>query len=197
AQAAAKWGHPFFLRYAQDMNGNYNSWGTGAGNPNGNTPAQYVAAWKHVHDLFVHAGATNAIWVWCVLESGDATAPKANYPGDKYVDRLGFDAYNGGTVNGGSWRSMVDVFRPTYDALTSISNKPIVVGQTGSTDAGGDKAAWITQGMLVDVPKQLPQIQLINWFDYLSVTHDWQIDIPAAALTAFQSVAASPLYRRS
>jgi beta-mannanase len=184
------------------MNGNFDSWATGAGNPNGNTPAQYVAAWKHVHDLFTKAGATNAIWVWCTLESGYTAELKANYPGDAYVDRLGFDAYNNGTLDGSSWRAMVDVFRASYDAVASISNKPIIVGQTASTDAGGDKAAWITQGMLVDVPQQMPRIQLIVWFNTLSTrpsgsTYDWQINIPAAALTAYQSVAASPLYRHS
>src|SRR5690349_24021953 len=26
---------------------------------NGNTPADYIAAWRHVHDLFAQAGATN------------------------------------------------------------------------------------------------------------------------------------------
>ena len=32
---------------------------------NGNQPGEYVAAWRHVHDIFTAVGATNATWVWC------------------------------------------------------------------------------------------------------------------------------------
>lgn len=66
ATEAKNWGQPFLLRFAHEMNAYWYPWGTGAGNPNGNTPLDYVAAWRHVHDIFTAVGATNAIWVWCV-----------------------------------------------------------------------------------------------------------------------------------
>src|SRR5207248_11474062 len=28
-------------------------------------PALYVAAWRHIHDVFATEGATNVQWVWC------------------------------------------------------------------------------------------------------------------------------------
>jgi hypothetical protein len=62
AHESAAWGHPFFLRFNWEMNGNWFPWSEGV---NGNQPGEYVAAWRHVHDLFVAAGATNVSWVWC------------------------------------------------------------------------------------------------------------------------------------
>jgi hypothetical protein len=61
AEAAKAWGHPFFLRFNWEMNGNWFSWSEGV---NGNQPGEYVAAWRHVHDIFTSVGATNVSWVW-------------------------------------------------------------------------------------------------------------------------------------
>ena len=62
ATKAKEWGHPFFLRFDWEMNGFWFPWSEGV---NGNTPGQFVAAWRHVHDIFTAVGATNATWVWC------------------------------------------------------------------------------------------------------------------------------------
>ncbi len=61
AQGLAAYGKPVLLRFAHEMNGTWYPW---AGGINGNTAAQYVAAWRHVHDIFAAAGATNVRWVW-------------------------------------------------------------------------------------------------------------------------------------
>jgi mannan endo-1,4-beta-mannosidase len=37
------------------MNGNWFSWN----GDSANRPADFVAMWRHVHDLFAHEGATN------------------------------------------------------------------------------------------------------------------------------------------
>ena len=62
AAAAKAWGHPFFLRFNWEMNGGWFAWAEGV---NGNKAGEYVAAWRHVHDIFTAVGATNATWVWC------------------------------------------------------------------------------------------------------------------------------------
>ncbi|MBS1863384.1 MAG: hypothetical protein JSS68_16930, partial [Actinobacteria bacterium] len=59
AEEAKAWGHPFFLRFDWEMNGNWFPWAEGV---NGNNPGEYVAAWRHVHDIFTQVGATNATW---------------------------------------------------------------------------------------------------------------------------------------
>ena len=49
ATGARDWGHPFFLRFDHEMNGDWFPWSEGV---NGNTAGQFVAAWRHVHKLF-------------------------------------------------------------------------------------------------------------------------------------------------
>ena len=74
ARALAAFGGPVRLRFAQEMNGDWYPWGAGT---NGNTPAEFVRAWRHVHDIFTAAGATNVQWVWSPVSG----APAAVLPG--------------------------------------------------------------------------------------------------------------------
>ena len=75
AEAAKAWGHPFFLRFNWEMNGDWFAWAEGV---NGNKSGEYVAAWRHVHDIFTSVGATNATWVWCpnVDPGGTSAGPR-------------------------------------------------------------------------------------------------------------------------
>ena len=94
---AKDWGHPFFLRFNWEMNGNWFPWAEGV---NGNKPGEYVAAWRHVHDIFTSVGATNATWVWCPYvdpEQPSFRPLSSLYPGDSYVDWTCLDGYNWGT----------------------------------------------------------------------------------------------------
>ena len=66
------------------MNSDGYPWSVGA---NGNTTEQYVAAWRHVHDVLLHEGATNVRWVWNPdLTYPDRPSYASLYPGDGYVD---------------------------------------------------------------------------------------------------------------
>ena len=58
-------------------------------------PAEFVSAWRHVHDVFVQAGATNAVWVW-VMTGAVEGLPRARqlWPGNAYVDWISWDVYN-------------------------------------------------------------------------------------------------------
>lgn len=93
AQQLASYGRPVLLRWAHEMNGNWYIWGR----RDGNSPAQYIAAWRHLHDLLVAAGATNVQWVWSPAVAEDAeSAFEPYYPGDAYVDWVALDGYNQG-----------------------------------------------------------------------------------------------------
>ena len=90
ATAAAAWGHPFFLRYCHEMNGTWYPWSEGA---NGNSPGQFVQAWRHVHDIFQSVGASNVTWLWSPNEiaSYDGIPMTELYPGPAYVDWAGHE----------------------------------------------------------------------------------------------------------
>lgn len=90
AQEVIAYGKPVFIRLDWEMNGSwYEQWGSGHV-----APADYIAAWRHIRQIFWAAGATNAAFVWCPnVGQPSGTASQQWYPGDSYVDWIGVDAY--------------------------------------------------------------------------------------------------------
>lgn len=193
ATAAKRWGHPFFLRFDWEMNGSWFGWGAGA---NGNTAADYVAMWRHVHRVFQSVGATNVTWVWCPNIDLDHLAPLASlYPGDKYVDWVGLDGYNWGTNpagHDGGWETFESVFHSTYETIVKwiAPGKPVIVSEVGSSEHGGSKAAWITDMLGAQLLKKFPKVAGVLWFDRAGSEADgmdWPIESSRAATRAFAS----------
>ncbi|MEO5744263.1 MAG: hypothetical protein ABIQ53_06685, partial [Terracoccus sp.] len=57
--------------------------------------ADFVRAWRHVHDLYTSAGATNAVWVLVMIGTQPGLARAATmYPGNDVVDWISWDVYN-------------------------------------------------------------------------------------------------------
>jgi hypothetical protein len=195
ATAAKAWGHPFFLRFNWEMNGGWFPWSAGA---NGNTAAQYVAAWRHVHEIFTSVGATNATWTWCpnVDPEGQFENLASLYPGDEYVDWTCLDGYNWGSdpLRFDKWRTFSSLFSSTYATITGqiAPTKPMVIGEVGSTEYGGSKATWITE-MLSELPTNFSKIRGFLWFDKAE-EGDWQLDSSPEALSAFATGIQSPVF---
>lgn len=196
ARSAAASRQHIYLRFAHEMNSGWYPWGTQPGNPLGNTPKDYVDAWRHVHDIFAQEGATNVVWVWSPVAGYLGSTPFAQvYPGDAYVDWLALDAYNWGTTQPWSaWASLAAVLQPSYASVASLSRKPMMLAETASAEQGGDKAQWIRQAFLADLPRQFPRIRAVVWFDIQKETA-WPVDSSPAALAAWREVVASPLYQ--
>ena len=189
AEGVKSLGYPIALRFAHEMNGNWYPWGVFA---NGNDPAQYVQAWRHVHDIFTEAGATNVIWVWSPnIIWNTFTDLAALYPGDSYVDWIGLSGYYG-TPGKLSYQSFDQVFGPTIADLRTFTSKPLVITETGATNVSGEMAPWITQ-MFGELPAHADIIGVI-WFEAVNVI-DWKITDDPAATRAFAAAVASPAYQ--
>src|SRR5439155_22787595 len=105
ATAARNWGHPFFLRIYDEMNGTWYPWSEAV---NSNQPGQFVQAWRHIHDIFTEVGATNVSWVWCPNTEYDGSLSlNSLYPGDAFVNWVAIDSYNWGTnpAKPAGWKS--------------------------------------------------------------------------------------------
>jgi beta-mannanase len=189
ARDAAAWGKPFYLRFAHEMNGNWYPWSPGV---NGNAgAAEYVAAWRRVHNIFKEEGATNVRWVWNPHVKNRYSTPFGRfYPGAAYVDWVGLDGYNWGTL----WRTFPEIFDDSYEEIDALTNKPMMVGETASAESGGNKAAWIRQTFLTDLPASYPQVRAVIWF-HDKKEEDWRVNSSAASLEAYREVVGSPLYQ--
>jgi beta-mannanase len=191
----AAWGHPIYVRPMYEMNGWWASWCVRA---NGNSAADFVPAWRHIVDLARASGATNIRWVWSpnVDNDGLGVPFKELYPGDDYVDWVGLDGFNRGTSwSSTEWQGVSDIFSASVAHVRDLTDKPIMIGETGSSEVGGDKAAWI-RNQLGAVPKKLPDVRAVVWFDKneTSLGIDWRINSSAAALRAFRDVAQSEAF---
>jgi hypothetical protein len=187
ARDAKRWGHPFFLRFNWEMNGDWFPW---AEDGNGNRPGEYVRAWRHVHDLFGEMGADNPIWVWCpnVDFEDKFRSLSSLYPGKAYVDWTCLDGYNSGTnpAKDDRWRSFDQLYEHSYEEIVNriAPGKPMVIGEIASSEQGGSKAQWIAD-MLRALPVRYPRIRGLVWFDKFENGMDWPIETSPGAIEAF------------
>jgi cellulose synthase (UDP-forming) len=165
ARAAAEYQGPILIRLMQEMNGDWYPWGVGV---NGNTPADYVAAWRHVHRIFDAAGATSVSWVWAIHAYGDgfdsSRRPGLSYPGASYVDWVSMTSFNWGTLQPHStWREPDQLFSQAYDALRGY-RKPVMVSEIGTVKVGGDPSKWMTR--TVDLfAARYTRVRAVVWLD--------------------------------
>lgn len=196
ARAAKTLGGPVMLRPMHEMNGTWYPW---AGTVNGNTPGQFVAAWKRIHDIFESEGATNVTWVWSV--NHQSVPDKAGnryadyYPGDDYVDWTAISGFNWGTTGVRTeWTPWAGWYTRPLRYLTTL-DKPICIAEFGSVEQGGDKAAWLLDAYTRI--RDYPDIKAVVYYDAiesgLGRTHDWRADSSASSLEAFRE-AISPGY---
>jgi hypothetical protein len=190
AREAKAFGRPFFVRLAHEMNGGWSEWGRGV---NGNTPAEYIAMWRHVVGIFREEGADNVRWVWSPNIAGwnGLAWFQPYYPGDDWVDWVALDGYNWGSTMASGWHSFTSVFADNYDALVQLApTKPVMIAETASAEAGGDKAAWILQGLGHDLQARMPRVRALVWFDRNKET-DWRVDSSVSSDNALRTVVAS------
>jgi hypothetical protein len=199
ATDAKAYGHPFFLRFDWEMNGSWYPWSE---QTNGNRPGEYAAMWRHVHDIFTQVGATNVTWVWCPnTDYAGATALAGLYPGDAYVDWMCLDGYNFGTnpLQPVAWRTFTQVVKATYDQLVQLAPaRPIMIGETASTEIGGSKSVWITETLTAELPA-FARIRAVTWFNWNIYENggqrDWAIETSASAQDAFKRGIGSAYYQ--
>ncbi|HET8813779.1 MAG TPA: glycosyl hydrolase [Solirubrobacterales bacterium] len=183
ARAARDWGHPFFLRFDWEMNGDWFAWGAGV---NGNTPREFRSAWRHVHDVFRRVGARNATWVWCPYARDEPLRPF--YPGNRYVDWTCLDGYNWGpdSPEPAPWRSFREIFAPAYRRVAGhiAPGKPMLLGEVASTGGEAAKAGWIND-MFAALRHGFPKVRGLVWFDKVDREVDWPLETSPAAAEAF------------
>ena len=189
----AVWGQDLYVRPMYEMNGWWASWCAYA---NGNTPAQFVAAWRHIVDLAREAGAMNIRWVWSPNVDNDGLGtPFADvFPGDDYVDWVGLDGFNRGTSwSSTRWQTMTEIFTASIEHVRELSARPLMIAETASSEVGGDKAAWIRTS-LARVATDLPEVRAVIWFskNETSLGIDWRVNSSAASLKAFRALARLP-----
>lgn len=172
ATQAASYDKPLMIRFAHEMNGDWYPWSEAV---NGNRPGEFVAAWRHIHEIFEVAGADNVTWVWNPNVETPWSLPLAGlFPGHDVVDMVAIDGYNAGTaLPWGGWRSAESILGwALADLRAAAPGLPVIIGETASTESGGDKAGWI-RDMFSWLDSDNPDISMVIWFDEPKETAWW------------------------
>ncbi|WP_079054150.1 glycoside hydrolase family 26 protein [Streptomyces graminilatus] len=178
ATAVRRLNLPVVVDFADEFNGHWDAWGT-----RHTTPAQYVAAWRHIHQRFLAAGASNVIWAWApnIVNPVPDVKLKPYYPGDAYVDWVGLVGY----FTAGQDNAFDSVFGPTRDQIRTFSKKPMLLLET---------AAVPGERRLADVSNLFAGVKADNmigfiWFNYKKRA-DWRLEASPLALQEFKRLAA-------
>ena len=159
------------------------------------TASDYIAAYRHVHDLFQAAGVTNVTYAWTMMASSFQTGGAAAfYPGDDVVDVIACRRLQLVRLPAGR---LVAVVRPGLRALLRVraaarqTDDRRRVGRPRGPGRPGRKAAWID-----DASAQLqrwPGIVAVLYFDADRGCPRW-VDSSSSSLAAFRAMGAEPYF---
>ena len=174
AASMAAYGKPIELRYCWEMNGGYRHIDAG----------DFVPEWRHLHDLFTHAGVKNVRWFFCPGAEFGRTGRSglAYYPGDAYVNDIGVDMYD---RRGEGFQQMFDTVYHAFDGIA----KPFIIGETGALGTQ-DQPTFLTPNTVSLLRSAYPKVVAVVYFDAAGPHGDWSFTPEGlAAFAAFAKAA--------
>lgn len=196
---AEAFGHPWFLRFAHEMEGSFYPWTTDFDARQ--SAEAYVAAFRHIA-LLAHEIAPRTLMVWS--PNGGSRAARARWPGEDVVDWIGGSLYSFPDAPQdpdhrdklGGWVPMVRRYA-----------KPAMIAEMGCSEPRegepARRARWMDLAMrdkrrclerTFDViEERYPEILALVWFD-IDKDADWRIASSEPARRAFARRIADPRY---
>ncbi|WP_431986777.1 glycosyl hydrolase [Streptomyces griseoflavus] len=116
--------------------------------PDNGTPAEYVEAHRHIHDRFAKLGVDNVVWTWIITGYlNHADLFRRMYPGDAYVDWIGYNQYNYYRCHRTDWLTFEQTQTATHAWIrANISDdKPLMLSEFGTAAdpaRPGRQAEW-------------------------------------------------------
>lgn len=163
---------PIAVSFGHEMNGKWYGWGY-----RHTQPSVFIAAWRHMHELFASAGVRNVIWLWTINRVAPGESPISNWwPGAQFVNWVGIDAYYRKTTS-----RFTSVFGNTLIDLHMFARKPTLVTETGVPSRRG-QAAQISD-LFAGARKS--GLFGVVWFDIDAKQH-WRLEGRPVAITAFR-----------
>jgi beta-mannanase len=166
--------------------------------------SDYVLAYRRIVDMFRAAGVTNVAWAWVptgYLGAGNDARTLAGYPGDSYVDWVGYDPYNFYKCNNASWKTFEQTIAPTYNWFVSkgLGKKPFLLSEYGTQyDSANPSASTQWYADIPGVLQRYPNLKGLIRFDADGVVNSgahcnmW-IDNGPGMKTAFANAGHSPI----
>jgi mannan endo-1,4-beta-mannosidase len=174
ARAVRRFGHTVILSFGHEMNADWYGWGY-----RHTSPSVFIAAWRHIHNLFAKTGTTNVIWLWTVNVVGgpQVSAVKAWWPGASYVTWIGVDGhYFEPHIK------FVDLFGATLGQVHKLSRRPVLIAEAGIAPyVGVAKISDLFSGA------EAHGVLGVVWFDVQG--HNMRVVTNPVAISAFRTAA--------
>lgn len=182
-----------YIRFAHEMNGDWYPW---SGAQNKNNTELYKKAYIRVYNLinekienytknYLSKQNPTVKFIWSInandIPNRSWNSALNYYPGDKYVDVIGIDAYNWSHKKSWftRWKSFKRIFKKPINKLLKL-NKPIYITETASAgpkketpSTTNDKAKW-TEDFFKQLGGEFNFIPVFIWFD-VDKEKDWRI----------------------
>ncbi|MGD0686764.1 MAG: hypothetical protein ABSA03_16825 [Streptosporangiaceae bacterium] len=148
-------GKPVFLEWRWEMDRPNLSGVVGS-------PADFIAAWRHVRAIFAQQHVGNVAWVWCPTAKGFQPGGNAAayYPGNAEVDWICADAYPGS----GPYQPFAGTVQ-SFLRWASHHPKPVMIGEYGVPRSypPQQRAQWLRAS--AQTVQADPQIKAVVYFD--------------------------------
>lgn len=133
-------------------------------------PQAAVDIYKRFVEMGRAAGLTPDKVLWCWAPNDVGWGRLSQYwPGDQWVDIVGGSVYNwGGLGKGEPWLTPVQVIDPYVRDIRRLTDKPIIVTQTGAGEGDSRTPGWLDQ--LVDYTRG-GKIDGFIWFSISEFTY--------------------------
>jgi hypothetical protein len=182
ARAVRSVGQPVIIAFGHEMNADWYGWGY-----RHTAPSVFVAAWRHIHQLFLANGAGKVIWLWTVnVVGGSSVRPiRAWWPGAAYVTWVGVDGHY--FTPGIRFPSL---FGATLGQVRALTADHVLVAEAGI-------APYVGTSRIVDLFAGARAHGLLGvvWFDVKG--HNIRIEGKPAAVAAFRYAVATYLTHRA
>jgi mannan endo-1,4-beta-mannosidase len=170
---------PVVISFGREMNGFWYTWGY-----HQTPPRVFVAAWRHIVNLFRKRRADNVKWLWQVNSASNQTGPvKDWWPGSQYVTWVGISGYYFLPNETFSY-----IFTPVLTSIRKFTHDPVLIAETGVHPSSGQAKG--IRNLITETSSQ-HYLGLV-WFDQntpgpLYTGGHWRLESNPTALNAVRS----------
>ncbi|MCH4824001.1 glycosyltransferase [Gramella lutea] len=135
----AEFDEPVYLRFAHEFDNPQYPWSK----TKGNLEEEFKLAWKHVYNLLKSQGAYKIMMVWNPWKFENMNK---FYPGDEYVDWVGFTLLNYAKLNKrGKTVAFEKLYKEFHDKLYWFTRKPVMLAEFGSVKSSNsnEQSNWL------------------------------------------------------
>ena len=160
---------------------------------------EFVAAWKHVHDLARSHNFNKLLFTWTITNYGfnPQTGVRNNlyWPGASYTDWIGVDAYNGGCAD--TWYgTFEETLASTVEWVQEHApSKPIMLPELGATEGSSPdaKAKFFAEIESALVKPAYRNIKAILYWNQAESGCDFKVTSSTASFDAYRALGHRPV----